>query len=354
MITVVLAEDSHTLRELLVTILGGDPEIAIVGVAKDGAEAVAMAVRKQPDVVAMDINMPVMDGLAATKELMVRSPRPIVLFTSSGSAPDVALALSATRAGALMILDKPDDPASESFERKSAQLIRMIKAMSAVKVVRRHRLEPVRHPLPPPVSRTPSSRIQVVAIAASTGGPAALQRILEELPGNLPVPVLVVQHIAQGFTKGLAEWLNASCALHVKIAEHGESLAPHLVYLPADDRHLMVRAPGLVEIAATAPVNGLRPSATRLFESVAGVYGSGVAAVILTGMGSDGVEGLRMVQAAGGLVMAQDEATSIVYGMPGEAVAAGVVHEVLPVQSIASRLVAHLGGANGWLADPDR
>ncbi len=344
MIRVVIAEDSLTVRELLVEILESDPEIRVVGQAKNGAEAVDLATRLKPDLVTMDVHMPVMDGFEATKEIMVRAPAPIVLVSSSVSREDVELSFDAMRAGALMVVAKPDSPQSAVFDGRRAQFLAMVKAMSQVKVVRRW--APRTQVVTPPVGRrrAPGAKVRLVAIAASTGGPAALQRILADLPRDFPVPILVVQHIATGFVAGLASWLSGSCNLRVEVAESGGPLRERSVLLAPDDRHLGVTADARVVVADAPPVNGFRPSGTYLFESAARAYGASVAAVILTGMGSDGVEGLKAVKAAGGQVLAQDEVTSVVYGMPREAVAAGVVDAVLPVDAVAARLVELAGG----------
>jgi len=180
--------------------------------------------------------------------------------------------------------------------------------------------------------------VRVVAVAASTGGPAALQQILQALPRDFPVPILAVQHIARGFAAGLAEWLNASCDLRVKLAEHDESLRERTVYLAPDDQHLGISRHGRVALSEAPAILGFRPSATHLFESAARAVGPGVVAAVLTGMGADGVAGLAAVRGAGGVIIAQDEASSVVYGMPGEAVAAGVVDLVVPVNEVAARL----------------
>lgn len=339
MIRVVIAEDSLTVRALLVEILQSDPEIHVIGQAKNGAEAVELASRVKPDLITMDIHMPVMDGFEATKEIMVLAPVPIILVSSSVSREDVGLSFDAMRAGALMVVAKPDSPQSAVFDGRRAQFLAMVKAMSQVKVVRRWT---PRAPAATPTSgrkRAPGARLRLVAIAASTGGPAALQRILTELPRDFPAPILVVQHIAAGFVAGLADWLGTGCNLRVKIAEQGEPLAPRTVYLAPDDRHLGLTADTRTVIADAPPVMGFRPSGSYLFESAARAYGASVAAVILTGMGSDGVEGLKAVKATGGRVLAQDEASSVVYGMPREAVAAGVVDAVLPIGDIAAYLM---------------
>lgn len=349
MIRVVVAEDSLTVRELLVEILQSDPEIQVVGQAKDGAEALELAVRLKPDLVTMDIHMPIMDGFAATKEIMVQAPTPILIVSSSTSGRDVELSLNAMRAGALMVVAKPDDLRSARFDGRRDELVAMAKAMARVKVVRRWggRAESrAVRPAAPPRVVGPPVPVRLVAIAASTGGPAALQRILAALPRDFAAPVVVVQHIATGFAQGLADWLSASCNLRVKVAEHGEPLLKRSVFLAPDDRQLGVSPDGRVVVVDAPPVNGFRPSGTYLFASAAKGYRASLAAVILTGMGSDGVEGLKAVRAAGGRVLAQDEASSVVYGMPGEAVAAGVVEAVLAVDAIAPRLAELVGGGN--------
>jgi two-component system chemotaxis response regulator CheB len=340
MIRVMVVEDSPTARALMVEILESDPEIDVVGQAPNGAEAVEMTQRLRPDLITMDIHMPVMDGFTATKHIMSQAPTPIIIVSSSMSGPDVEHSLNAIQAGALMLLPKPDNPASARFDYRRAELVTMAKAMASVKVVRRWGTAP----LPPlPKQRPVGGPVRIVAIAASTGGPAALHRVLSGLPRGFKAPIVVVQHITAGFIGGLADWLRASCPLEVTVAEHGEELRPGHVYLAPDTRHLGVTSTGRVAISDEAARNGFRPSGDYLFQSVAAAYGSAVAGIVLTGMGSDGVDGLRAVKAAGGHVLAQDEASSIVYGMPKEAVAAGVVDAVLSLDDMAPRLVHLLG-----------
>jgi two-component system chemotaxis response regulator CheB len=341
MIRVVIAEDSLTVRELLVEILESDPEIRVVGQAKNGAEAVELALLLKPDLITMDVHMPLMNGFEATKEIMVQVPTPIIIVSSSASREDMGHSFDAMRAGALMVVVKPDNPRSAVFSGRREQFLAMAKAMAQVKVVRRWapRAPAVVPPMGPSRISDASPRCRLVAITASTGGPTALQRILADLPRDFPVPILVVQHIAAGFVAGFADWLNASCNLRVKVAVSGEPLLAHSVLLPPDDRHLGVSRDARVVVSDAAPLNGFRPSGTYLFESAARAYGASVAAIILTGMGSDGVDGLKAVKAAGGRVLAQDEASSVVYGMPREAVAAGVVDAVLPLDDVAQYLM---------------
>jgi two-component system chemotaxis response regulator CheB len=334
MIRVLVAEDSMTVRELLVHLLEEDPEIQVVGQARNGVEAVEMAIRLRPDLITMDIEMPLLNGFEATKEIMIQHPTPIVIV-SSGGAGQVEQSLNATRAGALTIVPTPNDPQAEDFAAQRDNLLRTVKTMARVKVIRHWRgggrPRPARRP-----AGTAAAR--VVAIAASTGGPAAVQQILAQLPRTFPLPILLVQHIARGFVQGLSAWLSGNCNLRVKLAEDGEPLLPRTVYLAPDDLHLGVGFGDRVVLSAAEAVGGFRPSADVLFRTAAQVYGAGAVGVILTGMGRDGVEGLRAVHAAGGQVLAQDAASSIVYGMPGEAVRAGVVAAELPLRRIAPRL----------------
>lgn len=352
MIRVVIAEDCLTVRELLVEILERDPEICVVGQAKNGAEAVTLAARLRPDLVTMDVHMPLMDGFEATKRIMLEAPVPIVIVSSSLSREDVNHSFDALRAGALTVLAKPDHPESALFEGRRDEFVAMVKAMSQVKVVRRwgHRVPAA---APPHAAHPASAKSRLVAIAASTGGPAALQRIVAGLPRDFPVPILVVQHIAAGFIGGLADWLGASCNLCVKVAEPREPLLPHHVYLAPDDRHLGVSRDRVV-IADAPPINGFRPSGSYLFAAASQAYAAGLTAVILTGMGNDGVEGLKTVRAANGKIIAQDEATSVVYGMPREAVTAGLADFVLPLDDIAGHLVKLVQGGTHARADSDR
>lgn len=350
-----IADDSATSRALLAGLFAGEPDFTVVGVAVNGQEAVEMAERLVPDLVTMDVQMPVMDGLEATKQIMVRSPRPIIIVSSTARDDEVQLSLDATRAGALMVLPKPEGPQSPGFANDRRQIVSMARAMSAVKVVRRHGSMPshvaIATPPPRPAYTMPSltrpssahGGIRLVAIAASTGGPAAIRTILADLPRSFPVPILIVQHIAHGFTTGLAHWLDGDTRLAVKLAELNEPALGGFVYIAPDDLHIGCRvdaADDLRIVLDNAPAEGaFRPSASYLFRSVAKSLGARAVSVILTGMGDDGITGLRAVKAARGRVIAQDEASSVIYGMPREAARAGVVDTVLPLTGIARRLV---------------
>ncbi|BAH38381.1 MAG TPA: chemotaxis response regulator protein-glutamate methylesterase [Gemmatimonas aurantiaca] len=353
-VRVLIAEDSATLRDLLRSILETDPDIVVVGEARTGAEAVHLAVELEPDLIMMDVHMPVMDGLEATREIMTRRPTPIIIVSSSSSGDDVSLPLQAVLGGALMLVRKPDDPTSSDFDTRQSHLLTMVKALSQVKVVRRAagfaRASGVHRVIPGQADAATTARValhrgpvRVVTIAASTGGPAAIARVLRALPADYPVPILIVQHIALGFGVGFVDWLATICPLAVRIARHGERPVGGTVYVAPDDSQFGLQVDGTIHIDASPAVGGFRPSATVLFESAARAHGAAVVSVILTGMGSDGVDGLRAVRAARGLVIAQDEASSVVYGMPREAVAAGTVDHVLPLDEIASMLMTLKG-----------
>ena len=344
-IRVLVVEDSPTVRQLLVSMLAGDPELQVVGEADNGLDAVRAAARLAPDLITMDVNMPGLDGLAATKEIMATVPTPIIIVSSTVNQRAVALSLDATQAGALMVLPKPESPLAPNFEEQRALLVRMAKAMAQVKVVRRwSRATRPSPPLGTPRLAGDPCVVRLVAIGCSTGGPAALRRILGALPPDFPVPLAIVQHMARGFVGGLAEWLDGAGGPRVKVVEDGERLDPGTAYVAADDRHFgvlrdaqdlrLVRA----RLDDAPPIGGFRPSASHLFASAARALGAAAAGVILTGMGRDGVDGLVELRSAGAPVIAQDEASSVVYGMAREAVLAGATSDELPLDLVAARL----------------
>jgi two-component system, chemotaxis family, protein-glutamate methylesterase/glutaminase len=338
-----VTDDSAAARLLICGILEADPDLEVVGQAIDGLQAVEMAERLAPDVITMDVDMPGVDGLEATRRIMARAPRPIVLV-SGVFLPDLDNSFRALEAGAVTLLEKPTGPGSPAFAQEAAELVATVKLMAGIRLVRRSPARPVdgSPPVPAPAGRG-GERLRVVAIAASTGGPPAVAQILRMLPAGWSVPVLVVQHIGTGFDVGLVRYLDESCRFPVALAEDGCSLLSGRVHVSPADRHLGVTAGPRLTVTAGEPIEGYRPSANHLFRSVADVFGAAAAGVVLTGMGRDGADGLLALRRAGGLAIAQDQATSIVYGMPRQALLQGAAEEVLPIEDIARALVARVG-----------
>jgi len=337
MIRVLVADDSATVREYLAYVLGDDPALEVVGTARDGQEAVEQVERLKPDIVVMDVHMPRMNGFEATRQIMERTPTPIVIVSASISREEVALTFEALKAGALTVVDKPGGPDHPKHAESARRLVETVRLMAEVKVVRRwprrERLAP-----PPMPSLTPERKIRLIAIGASTGGPQTVAEILGRLPGDLAVPILIVQHIAPGFTEGLAEWLGQGGSLAVKLAEAGESARPATVYVAPDGSQMGITRDGRIRLTSEAAGDGVCPSASYLFQSVADAYGRSAIGVLLTGMGRDGAAGLRRLREAGGTTIAQDEETSVIFGMPGEAIRLGAAEYVLSPRQIAAML----------------
>jgi two-component system chemotaxis response regulator CheB len=335
-IRVLLAEDSAVTRAYLTYLLDEDPGIEVVGAAKNGQEAVDMASGLRPDVILMDVHMPVLDGYEATRKIMEVAPTPIVMATASSSRSETRGGFTALEAGALILLAKPPALWEDGHDEAAAELLRTLKLMSEVKVVRRR--------TPNGVARHPSERFtrprepRVIAIGASTGGPQALAEILAGLPAPLGLPMLLVQHITDGFIDGFVAWLGSRTAMEVVVARHGQALEPGVMYVAGSGRHMTITRDGRVSLELGPPVNGFRPSISRLFDSVADSCGREAVGVLLTGMGRDGADGLRQMRDAGALTIAQDEASSVIFGMPGEAVRLKAACEVLAPVAIAEAL----------------
>lgn len=349
-IKVVVAEDSPTARTLLIHLLESDPSIQVVGAACDGAAAVRCALRKRPDVILMDIHMPVMDGFEATRQIMETQAIPIVVCTAVADPKQVDITFRSLEAGAVACIKKPVAPVHKDFQEEAEHLLSTIKLMSEVKVVRRTSRTlsaPARSmssPAPAVTAVTGRESIKLVGIGSSTGGPPVLQTILTGLPRNFPVPLLVVQHIASGFLPGMAQWLSDTTGFNVQIASYGIQPLPRHVYLAPDDYHMGVGADMEIILTRQPPLNHLRPSVSFLFRSLAERAGSGAIGVILTGMGKDGAEELRLMRAQGAITIAQDKETSVVHGMPGHAIALGAAVHVLPPDRIASILTSIVSG----------
>jgi two-component system chemotaxis response regulator CheB len=325
---VVIAESSP--RVGLRGAFAADPVIEIVGVAADGTRAVDLTQRLRADVVVIDARVSHVNALEATRRIMTESPTPIVLVTDEADPRGVQISMEALRAGALA-----------TTPTHSSALIKTVRAMAGLKLVRRWRDQPrTESPDLPSAGLRKSPRPSVIAIGASTGGPAALHMVLSSMSDACAVPILVTQHISPGFVRGMVRWLDESTPLAVKVAEHGEPLLAGTVFVAADDRHLTVARDRTIALVDGDVEEGHRPSATVLFRSVADVFGPKSIAVILTGMGRDGSGGLAAVRRAGGFVIAQDEETSAVFGMPMAAIADGVTDLVLPLDAISGYLMS--------------
>ena len=339
MINVLVVEDSQVAREFLVRILSTDPAITVVATASNGEDALQMLRIRQPDVIVMDIYMPVMDGLEATRRIMQTKPIPIVIVSSSVTTTDSETAFDAIEAGALAVLRRPAGIGHPEHEAMAREMVQTVKLLSEVKTVRRwSRRGPATVPVPgvPADPGCPPTRL--VAIGASTGGPSALETILAMLPKDFPVPVLIVQHMSSGFMEGFVRWLGNSSRLPVRLARHGEFPLPGNVYVAPDEYQMKIGPDEGIVLVKDQPEHGSRPSVSYLFRALAQVCGGNCAAGLLTGMGRDGVSELRILKENGAMTFAQDKETSVVHGMPGEAIKANAARLILPLGEIAPTL----------------
>ncbi|HWR96829.1 MAG TPA: chemotaxis-specific protein-glutamate methyltransferase CheB [Candidatus Methanoperedens sp.] len=345
-IRVLVAEDSLFARGVLVKVLESDPGIKVVGLARNGKEAVERVRELRPDVVTMDIRMPVMDGFEATQAIMAESPTPILVISASVGDDDLKISFNAIQAGALDIIEKPRGNLQSGYERLGAEIVRRVRLIAEIRVFR-HLSPRLQRPLawtPPPGSAERGPE-RAVAIGASTGGPSALLALLQAAPAGFPAPVFITQHISDGFGRGCAEWLARNSALEVKLAQDGERVRGGVVYFCPDRGVLQLRGKWEVAVRPQGDASG---SATidAMISSVADAWRERAIGVLLTGMGSDGVDGLRRVKAHGGSTVVQDEKTSVIWGMPRAAAEAGVADQVLALGQIPRallRLVAPAG-----------
>ncbi len=340
-IRVLIVDDVKSARDLLVEILTTDPRFQVVGAVGDGLEAVAVALKMRPDLVTMDIRLPGIDGFQAVERILAVFPVPIVMITASMGKQEEKL-FRAITSGALDVLDKQELYLWRTRPEIRSSFLRRLRTLASTRVKRVTAFipaesEPIltfRRPQP----RTAESPL-VVAIAASTGGPTALVKVLRGIAPQVNAAFLVVQHMSKGFLDGLVRWLDNEVELEVKKAQEGDSLEAGVVLVAPGDHHMMVTEVDTVRLDQSLPINGHRPSAEMLFDSVASNYGKRGAGVILTGMGSDGAEGLKSIRLCGGHTIAQDEQTSIIFGMPRAAIELDAAEIVLPLEEIGPQIM---------------
>ena len=346
---VLVVDDSAFMCKVLETIFNADEHLQVVGKARDGREAIALAEALKPDVITMDLNMPHLDGLQATAHIMTSNPRPIVVV-SSETREGAASTLKALELGAIEFVTKPSGGIDLDMQSVKEDLLRKVRMAAKVRVVRTasrmvngvqslaakpRPANPTPRPTTPATNFSNDMRFPVVVLAASTGGPATVMRMAPGFTRDFPAAVFLVQHMPASFTSQYALQLAEFTNIRVKEAEHNESVQPGVLYICPGGHHLRVAPTGRIQLdATTGRIDGYLPNIDVTMESVAAFAGAMSIAVILTGMGCDGARGARAIKTAGGLVLAQDEATSVIFGMPDEAIKTGVVEQVLAIDDI--------------------
>ena len=350
-IKVFLVEDSPVALTILQRVLNTASEIQIVGTATNGVIALEQIPRLKPDIICTDLLMGKMDGLELTKQLMAVHPIPILVISEVVTDNDTKKIGQLIEAGVLDVFPKPKTGFIQDYEKQQQALVQKIKLLSGVKVFSKKIKSSFptqigdQAPIPFKINNDLSSnkRHNIVTIGVSTGGPKALQTILPKLPSNFPLPIVCIQHISEGFLDSLIDWLSKESLLKIKIAENGELPLPGIVYFAPEKYHLELDSQGRFMHSDAPAINNHRPSITTTFTSIAQFHGKNTIGILLTGMGRDGALGMEYIHRMGGMTIAQDEATSIIFGMPKEAIDLGVVKQVLPLPKIASFLMELVG-----------
>ena len=339
LIRVLVVEDSPLMCKILTTTLNADPRILVAAVANNGKEAVDLVPSLKPDIITMDMDMPVMDGLEATKQIMAYHPTPILIVSSSVFKVGMDKVFKAISHGALDVMDKSE--LELVGDRKSGEtLTAKVKFLTGVRVVDRP-LVKLRNERSLVDLKTPRKRIsdKIVAMVSSTGGPQALLKILRRLPEDFPCGIVIVQHITSGFLSGLVDWLSKECKIRVKIGEDSEEIRPGVAYIAPDNFQMKVKEGGKISLLDEPANGGHRPSGDVLLESVARIYGKGSVGAILTGMGRDGVMGMKAIKQSQGRTIAQNEKSCAIFGMPNAAIEMNVIDQVLPLERIAEEIL---------------
>lgn len=345
-IRLLVVEDSPAVLEFLVYLFASDQGVQVIATASDGEEALEAVKTKKPDVITMDLHMPKMDGYAATRAIMENYPTPIVVVTDSSTSEDLSTNLSALEAGALAVMKRPTGIGHPNHAATARELIQTVKLMSEIKVVKRWAKQKTAvfpafdaaQAEPAPMAPAARKNFRLVAIGSSTGGPIVLQQILSHLPKNYPLPIIIVQHIAQGFAEGFVQWLTESTGFAVSLATHDVVMMPAHAYVVPNGFQANVDAYARITLKKEAAENGHCPSVSTLFRSVANAYGAYAVGILLTGMGKDGAAELGLMRGRGAITIAQDKESSVVHGMPGEAIALGAATHVLEPDKIVSLL----------------
>jgi two-component system chemotaxis response regulator CheB len=350
-IRVLVVDDSLFMRRMMSDLLSRDPELEVVGTARDGQEGLEQARQLKPDVITLDVEMPVMDGITMLERLMAEQPTPVVMV-SSLTQEGAEITLRCLERGAVDFVPKPSGAVSLDLYKVSSQIIEKVKAAARVP---RHRLtltQGQRLPTPQDGGSKPSGLphrergdAPLVVIGASTGGPRALSTLISQLPQELVAPMLIIQHMPEGFTRSFAERLDRLSHLHVREAQEGDRLQPGVAYLAPGGVHLRLQPDGRLHLSQEPPLHGVRPAVDITLLSIAEHYRGKVVVAILTGMGSDGAMGVRMLHAKGARILAEDESSCVVFGMPRAAIQTGCVHRVVPIEQMANALyeeVLHL------------
>ncbi|MBF0176220.1 MAG: response regulator [Magnetococcales bacterium] len=341
MIDVMIVDDSRTSQELMTGLLDAQPGMRVSQVARDGQQALAcMANSPLPHVVVMDINMPHLDGYETTRRILEQHPVPIIICSSIWQPDQTVACFRAMEVGAVTAVAKPPGPGHPEFDRLAADFVRTVRIMSEVRVVRRwtQKLRAAPAPVSRPRGGVQPGLTEVVVMGASTGGPQTIQVLLNKLVHPFPLPIVIVQHICNGFLEGLVTWLEQTVPMPVRVATQGAPLVAGQVYFAPDGMHAGLRQGRVVLDANTQPEAGLRPSVSYLFRSTVVAYGPRAVGVLLTGMGRDGAEALRQMRDAGALTLVQDRESSVVHGMPDAAIRLGAACHVLSPEDMATML----------------
>jgi len=342
MINILIVDDSMTETIILKNLFEMEDDFRVIGCAQNGKEAIEMVARLKPDLITMDILMPIMDGLEATQKIMSQHPTPIVVISSKLDDREINTTFQALEAGALSVLEKPKGISSPNFHSSRKNIVNTVRAMSEIKVIKRRFPDKKSHQSNIISTNNALKEYELIAIGASVGGPQVLKKILSNLPADFPIPILIVQHMTPGFINGFTQWLNENVPLRVKNAEHQEELRRGAVYFAPDHFHLevtRVRKKLVANLVKSNPVSGFCPSATVLLNSVAKVCKENAIGILLTGMGSDGAQGLWELKKVHGHTLIQDPKSTVVFGMAGVAQSLGAVDKVIEIDQFADYLL---------------